>query len=72
MRIPPLMERLRRYYGCGVWAGKLFCIIMAIDYLIWRFLEWIFPEQDIEIAPAFPYQKYNKVSDNINFYIYLY
>ena len=35
---------------------------MAIDYLIWRFLEWIFPEEDIEIAPAFPYQKYNKVS----------
>jgi len=63
MRIPPLMERLRRYYGCGVWAGKIFCILVAIDYLIWRFLEWIFPEQDIEIAPAFPYQKYKKVSN---------
>lgn len=56
------MERLRRYYGCGLWAGKIFCILIAIDYLIWRFLEWLFPEQDIEIAPAFPYQKYNKVS----------
>ncbi|PKY40038.1 UDP-Glycosyltransferase/glycogen phosphorylase [Rhizophagus irregularis] len=61
MRIPPLMERLRRYYGCGLWAGKIFCILIAIDYLIWRFLEWLFPEQDIEIAPAFPYQKYNKM-----------
>ncbi|CAG8583791.1 18997_t:CDS:2 [Rhizophagus irregularis] len=40
MRIPPLMERLRRYYGCGLWAGKIFCILIAIDYLIWRFLEW--------------------------------
>ncbi|RGB43371.1 Glycosyltransferase Family 4 protein [Rhizophagus diaphanus] len=61
MRIPPLMERLRRYYGCGLWAGKIFCILIAIDYLIWRFLEWLFPEQDIEIAPAFPYQKYSKM-----------
>ncbi|GET01534.1 phosphatidylinositol N-acetylglucosaminyltransferase GPI3 subunit [Rhizophagus clarus] len=61
MRIPPLMERLRRYYGCGLWAGKIFCILIAIDYLIWRFLEWLFPEQNIEIAPAFPYQKYNKM-----------
>ncbi|POG70843.1 glycosyltransferase family 4 protein [Rhizophagus irregularis DAOM 181602=DAOM 197198] len=61
MRIPPLMERLRRYYGCGLWAGKIFCILIAIDYLIWRFLEWLFPEEDIEIAPAFPYQKYNKM-----------
>ncbi|CAG8450479.1 15007_t:CDS:2 [Funneliformis mosseae] len=61
MRIPPLMERLRRYYGCGVWAGKIFCILVAIDYLVWKFLEWIFPEQDIEIASAFPYQKYKKM-----------
>ncbi|PKC10421.1 UDP-Glycosyltransferase/glycogen phosphorylase [Rhizophagus irregularis] len=71
MRIPPLMERLRRYYGCGLWAGKIFCILIAIDYLIWRFLEWLFPEEDIEIAPAFPYQKYNKIKMMmINNYFY--
>ncbi|CAG8511791.1 11786_t:CDS:10 [Acaulospora morrowiae] len=58
---PPLMERLRRYYGCGVWAGKIFCIVMAVDYLFWRFLEWLFPEEGIEIAPSFPYQKYRKM-----------
>ncbi|CAJ0923590.1 5962_t:CDS:2 [Entrophospora sp. SA101] len=61
MRIPPLMERLRRYYGCGVWAGKIFCVLVAIDFLLWRFLEWIFPESDIDIAPSFPYQKYRKM-----------
>ncbi|CAG8443867.1 10284_t:CDS:10 [Ambispora gerdemannii] len=61
MKTPPLMERLRRYYGCGVWAGKIFCVLVAIDYLIWMFLEWVAPREDIEIAPAFPYQKYRKM-----------
>ncbi|CAG8654461.1 12658_t:CDS:10 [Cetraspora pellucida] len=63
LKIPPLMERLRRYYGCGIWAGKIFCIVMAVDYLFWRFLEWLFPADDIDIAPTFPYQKYRKVAD---------
>ncbi|KAG9292945.1 hypothetical protein G9A89_016307 [Geosiphon pyriformis] len=61
MKTPPLMERLRRYYGCGVWAGKIFCVLIAIDYLIWMFLEWLTPREDIEIAPPFPYEKYRKV-----------
>ncbi|CAG8571888.1 16688_t:CDS:10 [Dentiscutata heterogama] len=61
LKIPPLMERLRRYYGCGIWAGKIFCVVMAIDYLFWRFLEWLFPADEIDIAPAFPYQKYRKI-----------
>ena len=61
MKNPPMIERLRRYYGCGVWAGKLFCILMALDYLIWIFLEWVAPRESIEIAPAFSYKKYRKV-----------
>ena len=55
----PLIERLRRYYGCGLYAGKIFCMVMALDYLIWRFLEWLFPANTIEKARSFPYQKYN-------------
>jgi phosphatidylinositol glycan class A protein len=35
----PLIDRLRRYHECGPWAGKLFCAVVAIDYLFWRFLE---------------------------------
>lgn len=53
-----MIERLRRYYGCGVYAGKVFCMIMALDYLIWKFLEYLFPEDTIEKAVVFPYQKY--------------
>lgn len=30
----PLIDRLKRYYGCGVWAGKLFVICVVLDYLL--------------------------------------
>ena len=28
-----------RYHECGPWAGKLFCFVVAMDYLFWRLLE---------------------------------
>ena len=54
----PLMERLRRYYGCGIWAGKLFCFFVAIDYIVYVLLEWLFPRDTIDLAVNFPYEKY--------------
>ena len=30
---------LFRYLGCGAWAGKLFCIVMIINFLLWHLLE---------------------------------
>ncbi|KAG2181139.1 hypothetical protein INT43_008721 [Umbelopsis isabellina] len=54
----PLIERLRRYYGCGFYAGKIFCMVMALDYLFWIFLEYVFPREAIEQAQPFPYKKY--------------
>ncbi|KAL9537656.1 Phosphatidylinositol N-acetylglucosaminyltransferase gpi3 subunit [Mucor bainieri] len=62
----PLIERLRRYYGCGVYAGKIFCMVIALDYLIWRFLEWLFPTESIEKAQLFPYQKYRQYFQQTN------
>lgn len=59
-RNSPLIERLRRYYGCGVYAGKIFCMIVALDYLLWKLLQWLFPDESIEKAPVFPYQKYRR------------
>lgn len=50
------------YYGCGVFVGKLFCIMIALDYLFWVYLEWILPRDEIEIAPKFPYKKFKKVN----------
>lgn len=49
-----LIDRLKRYYGCGVWAGKLFCLCVVIDYLILQFLEMWAPRKDIDIAKNWP------------------
>jgi phosphatidylinositol N-acetylglucosaminyltransferase subunit A len=49
-----LIDRLKRYYGCGIWAGKLFCLCVIIDYLFFVFLEWIFPRSEIDIAAEWP------------------
>ncbi|KAK4412740.1 Phosphatidylinositol N-acetylglucosaminyltransferase subunit A [Sesamum alatum] len=46
-----LLERLPRYLSCGAWAGKLFCIVMIIDFLFWSFLQLWQPDQDIEVVP---------------------
>ncbi|EEY19502.1 phosphatidylinositol N-acetylglucosaminyltransferase GPI3 subunit [Verticillium alfalfae VaMs.102] len=49
-----LIDRLKRYYGCGIWAGKLFCLCVIIDYLIYLFLEMWFPREDIDICRDWP------------------
>ncbi|KAL1883338.1 Phosphatidylinositol N-acetylglucosaminyltransferase GPI3 subunit [Diaporthe australafricana] len=49
-----LIDRLKRYYGCGIWAGKLFCLCVIIDYLFFLFLEWVAPRGDIDIAAEWP------------------
>jgi len=64
----PLIERLRRYYGCGSWAGKLFCIIAAVDYLIFLLLEYLVPRNNIEIVPNFPSETFLKRQKANNYY----
>ncbi|KAH7040041.1 uncharacterized protein B0I36DRAFT_357400 [Microdochium trichocladiopsis] len=49
-----LIDRLKRYYGCGEWAGKLFCLCVVIDYLIFVFCESIWPRDEIPIARDWP------------------
>lgn len=49
-----LIDRLKRYYGCGTWAGKLFCLCAVIDYLILQFLELWAPRANIDIAKDWP------------------
>jgi phosphatidylinositol glycan class A protein len=49
-----LIDRLKRYYGCGIWAGKLFCLCVVIDYLFFLFLEWWFPRESIDVCPDWP------------------
>lgn len=49
-----LIDRLKRYYGCGIWAGKLFCMCVVIDYLIFVFLEMWAPREGIDISRSWP------------------
>lgn len=55
-----LIDRLKRYYGCGIWAGKLFVICVVIDYLLFVFLELCFPRRDIDICRDWPKKKVSK------------
>ena len=52
-----LIDRLKRYYGCGIWAGKLFCLCVIVDYLLFVFLELWAPRAGIDIAKDWPRKK---------------
>lgn len=56
----PFIERLRRFYACGLWAGKIFCVVIALAYLFWQILEWFSPGERIEHAPDLDYKKWQK------------
>lgn len=49
-----LIERLKRYFGCGIWAGKLFCICVIVDYLLYLSLEIFAPRERIDICKDWP------------------
>jgi phosphatidylinositol glycan class A protein len=48
------MDRLKRYFGCGVWAGKLFVIVVVVDYLIYCLLEIMYPRDQIDVCKPWP------------------
>lgn len=50
---PRASERLARYHAGGPLAGKIFCIIVAVDLLFLKLLEWWLPERDIDRCPPF-------------------
>ncbi|KAI9747908.1 MAG: Phosphatidylinositol N-acetylglucosaminyltransferase gpi3 subunit [Lichina confinis] len=52
-----LIDRLKRYYGCGIWAGKLFCVCVIVDYLLFLFLEMVAPRAKIDRARDWPRKK---------------
>ncbi|KAL9266689.1 Phosphatidylinositol N-acetylglucosaminyltransferase subunit A-like protein [Drosera capensis] len=46
-----LLERLSRYLSCGAWAGKLFSLVMIVEYLFWCLLKVWQPAEEIEEVP---------------------
>ncbi|KAK4888863.1 hypothetical protein LTR28_002865, partial [Elasticomyces elasticus] len=59
-----LIDRLKRYYGCGIWAGKLFVLCVVVDYLLLVFLELWFPRSNIDICRDWPKKSENVVPDD--------
>jgi phosphatidylinositol glycan class A protein len=62
---PTLLERLHKYNACGPVAGKLFCLVVLLDYLIYRLLEWLMPRDKIDRAPNFPYELFANTKDKL-------
>ncbi|KAK9426285.1 putative phosphatidylinositol N-acetylglucosaminyltransferase [Seiridium unicorne] len=58
-----LIDRLKRYYGCGIWAGKLFCLCVVIDYLLFIFCEWLWPRDQIDFAAEWPRKHFQESDD---------
>ncbi|KAI9016766.1 hypothetical protein DFJ74DRAFT_242389 [Hyaloraphidium curvatum] len=52
-----LIERFRRYYGCGLWAGKIFVLVIALNYLFVQVLDWLYPRKGIQQCPRFRIKK---------------
>ena len=57
MQSNALIDRLKRYFGCGIWAGKLFVLVVVVDYLIYCFLEIKYPRDKIDRCKAWPTAK---------------
>ncbi len=60
----PFIERLRRYYGSGPWAGKLNCAIATLHLLWLLLLEWLQPASEIEIAPDLPLDLHRRIDES--------
>jgi phosphatidylinositol glycan class A protein len=50
----PFIDRLHRYYACGIWAGKIWCCVVVSFYLFGLLLAYLQPLDSIEIAPDWP------------------
>ena len=50
---PRPSERLARYHKGGLIAGKIFVIIVAVDLLFLKLLQWWLPDANIDRCPAY-------------------
>ncbi|PIA30900.1 hypothetical protein AQUCO_05300022v1 [Aquilegia coerulea] len=55
-----LLQRLPRYLACGAWAGKLFCVVMIINFLLWHLLQVWKPTEDIEEVPDYVFPRHEE------------
>lgn len=53
----PLINKLLKFYCCGLIAGKLFVLMVIIDIFIYTILEWLYPREHIDLATKWPQQR---------------
>ncbi|KAG7879858.1 hypothetical protein KL905_001351 [Ogataea polymorpha] len=54
---PSLVDVLIKYYNCGPWAGLLFILCVVVDLFILEFLNWWWPESEIDKVKKWPRKK---------------
>lgn len=50
-----IIDRMKRYYLCGKWFGKLCCLLATMDWMYLKCLEWWQPAAGIPPAKDFPF-----------------
>lgn len=50
----PLLVRLKKYYCCGIIAGKLFALCIVVDVILYQILQWLYPAEHIDKATKWP------------------
>lgn len=53
----PLLDRLGKYYSCGVMAGKLYALCAVVDIVILIVLDFLYPADHIDRATKWPKKK---------------
>lgn len=49
-----LLRRLQVYRRVGIFGQLVSCFMATLVHLLWRLIERIWPEEDIELSPEFP------------------
>ena len=57
---PTLLERVKRYYSCGPYAGLVVMFVIIIDIFIFAILCLIWPAHTIDKALDFPHKEYRE------------
>lgn len=48
---PTTFERLQKYYSCGIYFGKILCIVVAVQIIFVWILELLYPRDSVDLAP---------------------
>ncbi|KAG2387308.1 hypothetical protein C9374_001640 [Naegleria lovaniensis] len=46
-----LLDRLLSYHSAGTYHGKISALIMLLDHLLFKALDWIYPRESIDVCP---------------------